>query len=1500
MSKVFNPTVSYHSPLDGGTVNLTIDDQTLHDLASNGEVDLRFDYNENDDVDTLGRVEFVDKKDAIKNLESVINFDRHFKKPIILTPGYNSLSFDGKLKASPFEAVEPGWTHFKTIWTISIASNFIDDDIQEKNKVLTVTSGDLTSALLATVPRGDKIFIKCEYFGRSPTGEEKSLSSSVRVAGSANPNVIAFNSILSIILEKDISSGLISFPRLAKFLGWVSHENEYNPAIMDGSFLELLKFNHTMNTTFIPNTQYPLSLGRTASIKLPLKFQQTPTTSIIRFQNTYNKTDVNDTNPEVKGILFTLEDGNKSYFSPDTEKIIIPNVDTEFSFNINCLKFECPELEKTNHPLFKNYFFLITKKPTPGTDDGDFFSYVSGDNIIELGGTIPNGFDFNFNSNSKITLRTHSFEFKDDIALSEPGINIYIADTDDRFNPDSLVNNASTTLRIESLDPEATDIQVEYYSIGKYTNDNINLNNTGVYTISSSPLGKMTKSKTKKFKFDIGFNTNYRQEETGALELGVVELGYMIITVIKPNKTNKFFITTKHGEEFQWSDDVNHMHHVIQIKDNSNNSYKYHFEPISNKNLDTEWSIGIYGCPTLQNKTYKLVGMIFDVPNNIQSIFSNIGDTEKHRFKATFDALYKTPNHNEETTKVLSFGRKITNPDVPNDLNYTPPTDHYAVFFPYLSNVNDMNTLGGNTVTLDIGYSFEYKADLKYNGTIDGSTTLGNYWWCYFQSKLTPSTSGILTKEPDHGYSLTNKRYVTYSYNLNIGIEDLALSSFQYDSTKPLPVTEILHPVFQGSFSFETGGYNGIITNELNPTVIGSKTKINLKSNKRKIRYMYLKYVLGNYCDVCKKYHNLPDELSSQLSFDGNYNNPILKKIDLDQQETQTPMQYIDMFGIFELTGGFNELDPIPLDNLVLVDGKYQFISNVLLTLLTMQSPTSKKGTFVKLIEKPSGSGDSKIPNLDTTTPGMSIYIRKIILGDITLNSGDSMEITWERLSERALPAVEFTKDQVKTWNELIKKNAKKQFNVENLGNFYMDANDFIRFIRGDDNGMYWKHLSSFTRYSDSRNGGPLVARLYKQDNGNLNNELYWYGELEVKVRNSLSDKKLKGSIRVREYSGQGTIRGLEVNLDTSDDITVGYLTGNIVNTQFQGDVISFILFNSKTSTSLDQDTIDKITYRYPSFKQINPNGDELEVVSTLQQYFTLSYTAGNDLTWGENYSWSTYYRLNLGTLGGDKTTTIKRDPFSQTRKEKTISSDRKTFQRPEIDQIVNDFFTRHKEYAQNHDPELNDLCQFMSGYGDFVKYITGLSDYDSNYNNAKMSIVNQLLQHPGHTQYGAITFNWSSNGNNGTQQQRVHFFTGYNVLAYENQTGFFYKQHAESSARPGWYDSFYKENQGCFFYSLLVSNYSATNKVYGGRIVMMIYDGSVNDINGRDQRERDPNNPHISGFLVNGIRGFQPGQLALVHTGSMKAQHEVYSGGYNTELKEGDPVKWIIGCVRF
>lgn len=1506
MSKVFNPTVTYHSPTDGGSVNLTIDDQTLHDLANNGEVDLRFDYNESDDVDTEGRVEFVDKKKATLELESVVNFEKYFKKPRIVKPEYNSLAFEGILKASPFEPIQAGWTHFKTIWTISLASNFIDTDLEQKNVSLTITTGDLTSARLANFPKGDRLFVRCEYYGRSSSGEESSLFSSVRILTvGENPNQIAYNSIVSLLLEKDLSSGLISFPRLAKTIGWIANEEDYNPNVMDGRFLELMKFDHSVKTYFTPSPFYPISVGKTTSIKIPLKMSQTPSTSIIRYQNVYTKVNQEDKNPNVTGILFTQEDGNKNYFTSDSEKILIPNVANEFSFQLNILKFDSPALEKIDNSLFQNYFFFVTKKSTPGVDDS-LFSQVVNNGVIEFGGNLREPVDFNINLNSKIAIDVHSFGLKQHVSLLEPTVNIYVGDTEEKFQHDGLINHNEITLTIESLDQEATDIQVEYYSIGKYTNDSINLKNTGVYTMSVSNVGDMTQDKKKKFKFNIGFNTNYVQEETGALELGVVEMGYMVISVVKPDKTNKFYITTKHGEEFAWSQDEDNMYHVVMIQDSSDNSKTYRIEPISNKSLKTEWSLGYYGCPTIANKKYKVIGMIFEVPNSVQSIFENIGDVSKHRFKNKFTVVYETPGivphpdiiypeHITPTTvtkSLLSFGRKNTHSSFPTEFGYSPKPDHYGYFFPYLDNVNDIATLETSIPFITFTNGIGYSDSLKYNETPDGSTVNGNLWYASFQSKIEPTKSGITIKIPDNSLSSLNKRYLTYSYNIHIKTTAITYSSFQFRVATGQVTADTLgslvNYVYQYTIRNDEGDYEGDEENNLTTSVSGKETTAEFTTHDSGFTWLGYAYRGFNYCDVCKKYHKLPEVISPALCIDGNKEDlPIINEFPDGNSEKTIPIFEIGYFEYYDISGSIKTITAPDNDSFDGIENGYKLNSTVYPSVFKIPSNTDISGLYCNLLLTGRIPTDNKVPGISSGLPGMNASVKKLFLGNKVFEPGDTLKILWKRKSGYIPPMMKFTTTPVDTWYNLIKKNMKQQFNIDNFGSFYMEGRDFIRFLRGDDGGSFWTHPSGFTYYSKSENGGPLTNRLSQAAVVGSNLPLVPnHGSYDITISNTSNRLNLKlTSDTHRDYSSYY----LNITYNLTEDIAIGHLDYN--KTDMGGDgIMTFMLYNSKTSTTIGQSDVEKIQFRYPSFKQIPSNGSSVTTKLYIENYITFADRISF------NGHWIRDYPLIFKIMTGDKNTPIVKDPY-QPSPVNITDNDNPIFQRPDTSKLLEDFFIRHKEYAQDANKALRDLCQFTTTLDFFIKYLNGAHDgnYFSNETEITQSICNQIFQHPNNVTLIRKTMTWGSSEQQQITSDSFNIFIGYLNGKYYLDNGFW----GMGSGNLGW-NRFTKTNIGCLFYSILTCEEYGKKKINGGRIGILIHDGGVNDYAGRPVRKVDneKNDPFgrndQPGLLLSRTCGTEPGQPLVLHSGAMISCHD-YGPHY---IYSGTQAEWLIGYV--
>lgn len=164
MDKTFDPKFQYHEEETGKLVSVTINDETMHTLAPGEKGVISLNY-ENKDVDDDGFITYMDKYQALSQINAILGDSDSFERPEIIDPSYNETNWNGKLSASAFTAKTPGVTHVKTVWEFSWYPDFDDTSRPLKDPSdLVVTNGDLTKGFYL-ITSTKSVFVRVTYYG---------------------------------------------------------------------------------------------------------------------------------------------------------------------------------------------------------------------------------------------------------------------------------------------------------------------------------------------------------------------------------------------------------------------------------------------------------------------------------------------------------------------------------------------------------------------------------------------------------------------------------------------------------------------------------------------------------------------------------------------------------------------------------------------------------------------------------------------------------------------------------------------------------------------------------------------------------------------------------------------------------------------------------------------------------------------------------------------------------------------------------------------------------------------------------------------------------------------------------------------------------------------------------------------------------------------------------------------------------------------------------------
>lgn len=213
----------FHEPRTGSVSSVTIDDKTLDSMVDTSVVNLALDFREDEDVDSNGNIFYVEKNTAFQELESLLNVDIYFQRPVITGPQYNYTPEQAELTATEFQAIQPGCTIVKSVW------EFCQDG---KFDPKTTTSIEKTQAPYHTCQYvsgagAKEIYARVTYTGRSPDSAESSLTSNARIF-SVRPQIEKdFMSFVFCIERSDIIRGMCTFPKMAVNMGMITNESEF-------------------------------------------------------------------------------------------------------------------------------------------------------------------------------------------------------------------------------------------------------------------------------------------------------------------------------------------------------------------------------------------------------------------------------------------------------------------------------------------------------------------------------------------------------------------------------------------------------------------------------------------------------------------------------------------------------------------------------------------------------------------------------------------------------------------------------------------------------------------------------------------------------------------------------------------------------------------------------------------------------------------------------------------------------------------------------------------------------------------------------------------------------------------------------------------------------------------------------------------------------------------------------------------------------------------------
>lgn len=373
MSKVFQPKISFHDSTTGAISSVTIDDETLNSIESPGKVELKFDYDNVNDVDSDGNVKYVDRGDVVSELMKSIGNAAIFDVPTIIKPSYNYTENIGEFEASSFNSSVPGCNHVRTVWELSAFDDFNDRSSTNKNVIITVSSGDLSRVNIGTYPKGDIFYCRCTYVA-SLNGEEISLTSTVRTIFTGNTDKLEYDGIKNQINSLDVSSGLMSVASLCYRFGWISDMSQYTSQVEE-------RFMRHFNKIGSIKKEFKLDSQRSSGVKdLMVSF------SVVKGSANVNNMKLRTSSNDV-GLKIVDSQNIEHRYSLDSNEDVKFKFDSIFSDTV-LMSIRISFVDENFNDVFNNFdadiklltspFMVFCKKSGSGRDDSILDLVTSG------------------------------------------------------------------------------------------------------------------------------------------------------------------------------------------------------------------------------------------------------------------------------------------------------------------------------------------------------------------------------------------------------------------------------------------------------------------------------------------------------------------------------------------------------------------------------------------------------------------------------------------------------------------------------------------------------------------------------------------------------------------------------------------------------------------------------------------------------------------------------------------------------------------------------------------------------------------------------------------------------------------------------------------------------------------------------------------------------------------------------------------------------------------